>query len=107
MNFKKDEIVKIISERKDLVTVVAVFFTVLIFLGVALTNLMSVKITIEDAQNYDELVRNPYEKYEEIMSETKINDLINSEQFIEMKYNSDSIIIEDPEIKISPFKKNY
>ena len=107
MKFKKDEIMKVIYERKDIVIVVAIFLTVFTFLGVVAVNIMSVKMTERDVANYDELIRNPYEKYENIMSKTKINDLVNSAQFKEMKHSPDLIIKEDPEIKISPFEKKY
>lgn len=107
MNFKKDEIIKMICEKREMVTVIAILSTVLIFSGVVVINIMSVKITERDVENYDELIRNPYEKYENIMGRTKINDLIDSEQFKEMNYNSNLTIEEDPEIKLSPFKKSY
>lgn len=106
MNFGKNEIKKMIYRKKGMATVVVAFFALFVFLCVALTDIMNVKVVVEDVQNYDELIRNPYKEYENIMRKTKINDLINSEQFIEMKYNPDLIMEKDPEIKTNPFEKS-
>ncbi|MCK4891189.1 MAG: hypothetical protein KAS78_00835 [Candidatus Pacebacteria bacterium] len=52
-----------------------------------------VKIEIEDVPNYSELTKNPYEKFEKLVQKTKLQEVINSGQFMELKYE-DSLIKE-------------
>ncbi len=107
MNFGKDKIIKMIYKKKGMVMVIAAFFALLVFVGVALVKIINIKVAVEDVQNYNELVKNPYEEQENIMRRTKMNDLIDNEQFKEMNYDPDLIIKKDPEIKINPFKESY
>ena len=107
MDFRRNKIIKMIYRKKGMAMAVVAFFALFVFLCIVLTNLINVKIEVKDVQNYDELVRNPYKEYENIMRKTKANDLINSEQFIEMEYKPDLIIKKDPEIKTNPFEKSY
>ncbi|MCK5122643.1 MAG: hypothetical protein KAQ87_00625 [Candidatus Pacebacteria bacterium] len=107
MNFRKDKIIKMIHKKKEAAMVVVAFFALFVFFGVTLVKIINIEVAVEDAQNYNELVKNPYEEHENIMRRTKINDLIDNKQFEEMNYDPNLIIKKDPEIKINPFKESY
>jgi len=86
------DIRKILSKVKLDSNVVALF-VLFVFFYVAWFMINDVKIKTEDVPNYSELTVNPYEKFEKLIQKTKLQEVINSGQFKELKYE-DSLIKE-------------
>ena len=82
----------------------------IVFLFGSFILLKNVSATEEELPNYYELTKNPYREYEELIKKTNAKKLIESEQFIEMKYNNDlmkGINIDDIEKGKNPFSKMF
>ena len=82
----------------------------IVFLSSSFIFLKDVSVTEEDLSNYYELTKNPYREYEELIKKTNAKKLIESEQFIEMRYNDDlikEINIDDIEKGKNPFSKMF
>lgn len=82
----------------------------IVFLFSSFVLLKDVNVIKEDLPNYYELTKNPYREYEELIKKTDAKKLIESEQFIEMKYNDDLIKgtnIDDIEKGKNPFLKMF
>jgi hypothetical protein len=70
---------------------VAALFILFVFSFAAWSMINDVKIKTEDVPNYGELTMNPYEKFEKLIQKTKLQKVINSGQFRELKYEDNLI----------------
>lgn len=89
--------------------VISILVFVMFLIG-SFAFLKDVNVVEEDLSNYYELTKNPYREYEELIKKTNAKKLIESEQFIEMRYNDDlikEINIDDIEKGKNPFSKMF
>lgn len=75
--------------KKESNIIAVVVFIVFLFSSVAIFE--DINIIKEDVPEYNELTKNPYEEYERLIRRTNAKKLIESEQFIEMRYSNDLI----------------
>lgn len=66
-----------------------------------------IKIETEDVPNYGELTMNPYEKFEKLVQKTKLQEVINSGQFKELKYEDNLIKEYESKKKGNLFLKKF
>lgn len=100
------EIFNKIKQGSNIISVI--IFIVFLFSSFVL--LKDVNVTEEELPDYYELTKNPYREYEELIKKTNAKKLIESEQFMEMKYNDDLIKgtnISDIEKGKNPFSKMF
>ncbi|NOQ68193.1 hypothetical protein GQ568_02010 [Patescibacteria group bacterium] len=81
---------KILKKVKLDSNIVAIF-VLIVFSYAAWYMINDVEIKNEDVPNYGELTINPYEKFEKLVQKTKLQEVINSGQFKELKYEDNLI----------------
>lgn len=89
MNLNLD--VKKISRKVKLGSNVVSLLVLIVFSYVTWSMINDVKIETEDVPSYRELTVNPYEKFENLVQKTKLQGIINSRQFGELKYKDNLI----------------
>jgi len=83
------------------------FFALLVFLVVSVVIIKDINPAKEDVPNYFELSKNPYVKYEKFLNRTDLRKIMDSRQFLEMRYNEDIVKKENPLEKEDPFAGRF
>ena len=104
IKIKKNKFIKQLDKNKEAIVSIFVF---LIFLAASAVIIKDINPTKEDVPNYFELSENPYVKYEELLSRTDLKKIMDSRQFLEMRYDEDIIKKEDPFEKEDPFVEKF
>ena len=90
---------RILNKIKRESNIIAVIVLFVFFLG-SFFIMKDITVAEQDVPNYSELIKNPYKEYEKLIRKTNVKKLIESEQFMEMKYSDDLIKeVEDNNIK--------
>ncbi|MEA1937169.1 MAG: hypothetical protein U9N04_03600 [Patescibacteria group bacterium] len=104
IKIRKNKFIKQLGKNKEAVVSIFVFFIFLAASAVIIKNINPVK---EDVPNYFELSENPYVEYEELLNRTDLKKIMDSRQFLEMRYDEDIIKKEDPLEKEDPFIERF
>ena len=104
VKIKKNKFMKQLGKSKEIAVSVFVFLIFLIISAVIIKDINPAK---EDVPDYFELSRNPYVKYEELLNRTDLRKIMDSRQFLEMRYDENVIKKEDPLEKEDPFIKRF
>ncbi len=101
---KKNRFVKRLDKNKEIAISIFVFLT---FLAASAAIVKDINPIKEDIPNYFELSKNPYVKYEELLDRTDLKKIMDSRQFLEMRYDEDIIKKEDSFEKEDPFIEKF
>ncbi len=104
IKIKKNKFMKQLGKSKEIAVSV---FALLIFLVASAIIIKDIDPAKEDVPNYFELSKNPYVKYEEFLNRTDLRKIMDSRQFLEMRYDEDIIKKEDPLEKEDPFVEKF
>ena len=104
IKIKKNKFMKRLGKSKEAAVSVFVF---LIFLIASAAIIKDINPAKEDVPNYFELSKNPYIKYEELLNRTDLKKIMDSRQFLEMRYDENIIKKEDPLEKEDPFIERF
>jgi len=80
---------------------------VIIFAAIIYLTLFKLEVTKEDSLNYSGLNANPYEKFEESVNSDEVKNLVEDEQFKNIKYYDDLIEEKEYPIRENPFEKSF
>ena len=104
IKIKKNKFMRQLGKSKEIAVSIFMF---LIFLIASAVIIKDINPTKEDVPNYIELSKNPHMKYEELLNRTGLKKIMESRQFLEMRYNEDIIKKEDPLEKEDPFIEKF
>ena len=104
IKIKKNKFMKRLGKSKEAAMSVFVF---LIFIIASAAIIKDINPAKEDVPNYFELSKNPYIKYEELLNRTDLKKIMDSRQFLEMRYDENIIKKEDPLEKEDPFIERF
>ena len=104
IKIKKNKFMKQLGKSKEIAVSVFMF---LVFLTASAVIIKDINPTKEDVPNYIELSKNPHIKYEELLNRTGLKKIMESRQFLEMRYDGDIIKKEDPLEKEDPFIEKF
>jgi len=103
MDFDLSVLKRIKIKKGCLVAIGAVvFFAIIIYL-----TLFKLEVTKEDISNYSELSVNPYEKFEENVNSDEVKNLVEDEQFKNIKYYDNLIEEKEYPVRENPFEKSF
>lgn len=88
MNFpviKNEKIISDLRSKKDDVFAVIIF---VVFLSVFGYYVFSINVTEQDIKDYDNISKNPYEKYENMMRGAGIKNLMQNDEYKLFRYNN-------------------
>ena len=104
IKIKKNKFMKQLGESKEIAVSV---FALLIFLAASAVIIKDINPAKEDVPNYFELSKNPYVKYEKLLNRTDLRKIMDSRQFLEMRYDEDIVKKENPLEKEDPFVERF
>jgi len=100
----KFKFMKQIGKSKEIAMSV---FALLVFLVVSVVIIKDINPAKEDVPNYFELSKNPYVRYEKFLDRADLRKIMDSRQFLEMRYNEDIVKKENPLEKEDPFAGRF
>lgn len=104
IKIRKNKFIKRFKKNREIMISVFMFLMFLIASAMIIKNINPVK---EDVPDYFELSKNPYVKYEKLLNRADLKKIMDSRQFLEMKYDEDIIKKEDSIEKEDPFAERF